>query len=148
LQGAVAVALARLEAAGVDPALVARLGAAQYRVGPLPAGILGLTWADSGRVVIGPDADGYGWYVGATAASDGPSGGLGSGAAAAVAGPSGQGLAGRMDLLTVVLHEMGHLAGRPDETGDPAGGDLMAEFLAPGVRRTQALDQVFRTATP
>jgi hypothetical protein len=53
-----------------------------------------------------------------------------------------------MDLLTVVLHEMGHLAGRPDEAGDPAGADLMAEFLAPGVRRTQALDLVFRTANP
>jgi hypothetical protein len=53
-----------------------------------------------------------------------------------------------MDLLTVVLHEMGHLAGRPDEAGDPSGGDLMAEFLAPGVRRTRALDQVFRNATP
>jgi hypothetical protein len=45
--------------------------------------------------------------------------------------------------LTAALHEMGHLAGRPDEGGDPAGGDLMAEALSAGVRHTDALDAVF-----
>ena len=44
------------------------------------------------------------------------------------------------NLLTTVLHEMGHLAGLPERDGSDG---LMAEFLAPGVRKTQALDQVF-----
>ena len=45
-----------------------------------------------------------------------------------------------MDLLTTVLHEMGHLAGLPDQdTGD----GLMADALPTGTRRTDALDQVF-----
>jgi hypothetical protein len=50
-----------------------------------------------------------------------------------------------------VLHEMGHLAGRADEAGGgredrvASAGDLMADLLAPGVRRTQALDAVFGT---
>jgi hypothetical protein len=133
LQEVVAAALARLGAAGVDPGLVGRLASAQYRVAPLPAGVLGLTqpWAD--RVLISPDAAAYGWFADATPRGD-PT--LAPGSAAA----------GRMDLLTVVLHEMGHLAGRPDRDGDPAGGDLMAEALAPGVRRTQALDAVFSRA--
>jgi hypothetical protein len=144
LQKEVAVALARLEAAGVDPALVGRLAAADYRVGPLPAGLLGLTWAGGGRVVVSPDAAGFGWYVDATPAGDGAFGARGAGGAL-VAVPGGA-AAGRMDLLTVVLHEMAHLAGRPSEGGAATGGDLMAEFLAPGVRRTQALDAVFSQA--
>ena len=42
------------------------------------------------------------------------------------------------DLLTVVLHEMGHLVGADD------GGDgLMAAVLPEGTRRTDALDAVF-----
>jgi hypothetical protein len=43
----------------------------------------------------------------------------------------------------MVLHEMGHLTGLPDVDGSGQDGNLMAEFLAPGVRKTQALDQVF-----
>jgi hypothetical protein len=52
-----------------------------------------------------------------------------------------------MDLLTVVMHEMGHLAGRPDRVGAADGDDLMADTLAPGVRRTDALDAVFSSAS-
>ncbi|HZY86740.1 MAG TPA: hypothetical protein VFE78_18040, partial [Gemmataceae bacterium] len=53
---------------------------------------------------------------------------------------------GRMDLSTAVLHEMGHLAGLPDEGAASQPGDLMADTLAPGARSTQALDQVFAQA--
>jgi hypothetical protein len=51
-----------------------------------------------------------------------------------------------VDLLTAVLHEMGHLAGLPDRDAAADSGDPMAEALAPGVRRTEALDQVFAGA--
>jgi hypothetical protein len=91
--------------------------------------------------VISPDAAGYGWYVDATSSPDRAFWGGGAGGPL-VAVPGGV-AAGRMDLLTVVLHEMAHLAGRPSEGGAATGGDLLAEFLAPGVRRTGALDQVF-----
>jgi hypothetical protein len=144
LQDVVAAALARLGAAGVDPGLVGRLASAQYLVAPLPAGVLGLTqpWAD--RVLISPDAAGYGWFTDVTPRGDKmfAPGATGSPRAEL----PGSAAAGRVDLLTVVLHEMAHLAGRPDEDGDAAGGDLMAEALAPGVRRTQALDAVFSGA--
>jgi hypothetical protein len=50
---------------------------------------------------------------------------------------------GRMDLLTAVLHEMGHLAGLPDRDGSGTAPDLMTDVLAPGVRRTEALDAAF-----
>ena len=42
---------------------------------------------------------------------------------------------GRMDLLTVVMHELGHVLGRPHEDG--AG--VMAEALPTGVRRLPGL---------
>ena len=40
-----------------------------------------------------------------------------------------------MDLLTVVMHELGHMLGLADETQAGATADLMFETLAPGVRR-------------
>jgi hypothetical protein len=46
--------------------------------------------------------------------------------------------AGKEDLLSAVLHEMGHLAGRPD-----GGTGLMGGALGVGTRDLGALDQVF-----
>jgi hypothetical protein len=137
LQGVVTAALARLQTAGVDPALVGRLASARYVAAPLPGGVLGLAqpWAD--RVLISPDTAGYGWFADAAPSSD---------AAFAAAGPGPA--AGRMDLLTTVLHEMGHLVGRGDLDASAHGQDLMADFLPAGVRRTQALDAVFAGALP
>src|SRR5262249_7844670 len=43
--------------------------------------------------------------------------------------------AGRYDLLTVVMHELMHTIGYESIPDALAGNDLMAETLAPGVRR-------------
>src|SRR5262249_23933056 len=42
---------------------------------------------------------------------------------------------GRMDLLTVVTHELGHLLGRPDLDAAFYPNDIMADSLATGMRR-------------
>jgi hypothetical protein len=128
LQAAVAQALTRLQSAGVDPALVARLGQVQYGVADLGGAYLGLTYVDANVILINANAAGYGWFTDAGPGSDG------------AFAPGGT-ASGRMDLLTTVLHEMGHVAGLDDQPG--AGNDLMAEFLAPGVRKTAVQDQVF-----
>jgi hypothetical protein len=139
LQDVVAAALARLEAAGADPGLVQSLAGARYEVAPLPAGLLGLAHPRSRRVVISPNGGGYGWFVDPTPLGDEE---FSPGAAGAgLAAVPGSAADGREDLLTVVLHELGHLAGR----GDNRGSDLMAEALPAGVRRTDALDAVFGT---
>jgi hypothetical protein len=141
LQATVTAALARLSAAGVDPGVLSALGSAEFDVGALPAGVLGEADVAGHRVTISPDAAGQGWFVDATPLQDEAfaPGGPGSPLVALPGSPA----AGKVDLLTAVLHEMGHLAGRPDvsSAGNPL--DLMADALAPGVRRTDGLDQVF-----
>jgi hypothetical protein len=141
LQGTVDAALGRLEAAGVAPVLLSQLASATYVVAPLGGAYLGLTDVVSHVVQISPNAAGYGWFVDTTPMRDEEfsPGAPGSPLVAIPGGPAG----GKMDLLTVVLHEMGHLAGRPDVGAAGHADDLMAETLAPGTRRVDALDRVF-----
>jgi hypothetical protein len=129
LRATVQAALTRLADDGVSASVLQRLGSARYEVSALPAGVLGLTSGNTVR--ISADAAGYGWFVDPTPLQDEEfSGGV------ALAGSAA---AGHEDLLTVVLHEMGHLAG----LGDDSGTDLMARVLAPGVRHTDQIDAVF-----
>jgi hypothetical protein len=146
LETTVGAALERLKQAGVDPALLAQLGSVHYEVGRLPEPVLGYTFARAHKVVIDGNADGYGWFVDSTPLADeefarDPAGEL----TALPGGPA----SGRMDLLTVVLHEMGHLAGWRDLSTSSHPDNLMDDTLAAGVRRTAALDAVFaRGASP
>jgi hypothetical protein len=133
LQAAVAGALARLSAAGVDPALVGSLAAARYDVAALPPGVLGRADVAARHVTLSADAAGYGWFVDPTPLQDEE---FAPGAPAAAL--PGSAAAGREDLLSAVLHEMGHLAGRPG-----ADSGLMAGALAAGTRDLAALDSVF-----
>jgi hypothetical protein len=119
LQSAVSAALQRLESSGAAPQLVNALAGAQFTVGQLPGSLLAVTDVAGNRVIVDADGAGQGWYVDPTPGADGD----------AIAG---------YDLLTAVLHEMGHLAGHGhDDSG------LMAESLPPGVRHADALDAVF-----
>jgi hypothetical protein len=85
-------------------------------------------------------AAGHGWFVDPTPLQDEEfRGGADGPLTAAPTGPA----AGKMDLLTAVLHELGHLAGLPDVSAATDPADLMGEQLADGDRRTAALDRVF-----
>src|SRR5207248_9027325 len=70
LQGAVQAALSRLAGAGVAPAVLQGLAAAQYAVAPLPGATLGLADVNQHRVLISADAAGYGWFVDGTPLQD------------------------------------------------------------------------------
>jgi hypothetical protein len=106
--------------------------AIQFVIAAMPAADLGMTVGT--MVWIDQNAAGHGWYTDGSpnsAAGFTDSGGR----VQAVAG----GLAsGRMDLLTVVEHELGHVLGLPDT----AGPGLMNEWLSPGTRRLPSLDLV------
>jgi hypothetical protein len=141
LQATVDAALSLLQAAGVAPALLNQLASATYVMAPVGGVYLGLTDVASHVVEISPNAAGYSWFVDATPLQNEEfhPGAPGSPLVALPGSPA----AGKIDLLTVVLHEMGHLAGRPDVNAPGHADDLMAETLAPGTRRVDALDKVF-----
>ena len=134
LAGVVQEALARLSAVGVNPTLLGQLSQATFTLAKLPPGEVGVTVG--GRITLDPTADDYGWYAGA---SDDADFARVHGVLTAKAGGAA---AGRADLLTVVLHELAHVAGRPD-AGDGPADDLMDTTLPVGVRRTDGLRSIF-----
>ena len=100
----------------------------EFIVTDLPNNLLGLA---AGHVVwIDRDAAGFGWFVDSTPDTD-EEFGLNSGEFSFLEAEAGEAAAGRMDLLTVLAHELGHLLGFEHDT-DP--GHLMSDTLAPGTR--------------
>ena len=92
------------------------------------SGIL-LGVSEGGKILIDVDGGGSGWFVDATPGRNEEFALRQGELAARRFSPA----AGRMDLLTVVEHEMGHVAGFDhDIAGD---GGLMSDALAAGVRR-------------
>ena len=104
---------------GADPAV---FGGLSVRVADLPGPYLGL--ATRNEVLIDADAAGYGWFVDQTPWED-----------SEFTQPGDQGEQGRIDLLTTVVHELGHVLGLDDL--DPVGhsDELMAAVLPTGIRR-------------
>jgi hypothetical protein len=139
LQSAVAGALARLRADGVNQNLVSLLASIQFSVGSLPFGDLALSYVNQNRVVLDPNAAGYGWFVDPTPLRDEE---FTSTSGRQVAGP-GSPAAGHMDLLTVLLHEMGHFNGWTELDPSVYADSLMALTLGADIRRTQDVDAVF-----
>jgi hypothetical protein len=92
---------------------------ASIQFADLAGDLLGLT--DGRRIWLDTDAAGRGWFVDATPRDDVEF-------ASSARGPSRR----RVDLLTVVSHELGHVLGLRDHDGDDAP---MSERLAVGRRR-------------
>jgi hypothetical protein len=137
LQPIIREAIARWTSAGLDATAVAKLTQAQFVISNLPGSYLGET--EGNRITIDNNAAGYGWFVDPTPASD----------AEFTASSSAQRLQAvdpqaidRMDLLTVVEHELGHELGLSDLAS--SANDLMSRTLSGGVRRSPtAADAVF-----
>jgi hypothetical protein len=112
-------AIAAWQAAGATPAQLATLSRTPVTIAELPTPYLGEELG--GQVWISPNADGWGWYSATLATSR-----------QAFLAKSGGPADGKMDLLSVVTHEFGHVLGLGDT---PDNQDVMGEALAPGVRR-------------
>ena len=119
----------------MNKALLAQLGSLQFPAGQLPAGYLALSDVATSQVEISADAAGYGWFVDPNPLQD-------QLFVNGVARPGSAG-ANRMDLLTVVLHEMGHFEGWTELDPSIYPDALMALTLGTGQRRTQDIDAVF-----
>jgi hypothetical protein len=118
-------AIVRWGAAGIDPARLSALRRVTVGIAEFPRPWLGMAFP--GAIWIDQNAAGYGWYIDPTPADD-----------REFPAAPGSPAYGKVDLLTVVEHELGHMLGFPDTTGD----GLMGEFLPTGVRRVPALDPV------
>jgi hypothetical protein len=118
-----AEAVRRWVAAGATPAQAALLSRVRYQIvdfGAAPE----LGWARAGGAVVELDDDGAGrgWFVDPTPADDAEFG----------RSPA----PGGYDLLTVVMHELGHVLGRDDLGPGSDPDDLMAAALPTGTRRS------------
>jgi hypothetical protein len=106
LAAAVDEAIERWSASGLSRRELARLNRVTSEIADLPDGQLGA--AAGTRIQIDPTAAGWGWFVDSNHTA---------------------GAQSRIDLLTVVVHELGHALGRGHAPG------VMAATLPTGVRR-------------
>jgi len=123
-------AVQRWEESGeVTHAELTRLDNVTFRIADLPGLALGQAVEDV--ILIDEDAAEYGWYVDETPADD-LEFGLKLSELELMATSTSVAF-GRMDLLTVVMHELGHVLGYEDL--DPNAGVLMSGTLDAGTRR-------------
>jgi hypothetical protein len=122
-------AIARWVAVGLDAEAEARLRNVQVTIEELPDAQLG--HAGSECISIDSTAAGHGWFIDRTPALDEEF--IRSGASEELTAIDPQAV-DRIDLQTVVEHELGHIAGFDDLDG--IVGNLMANSLAAGIRRT------------
>jgi glucose/arabinose dehydrogenase len=111
-------AQARWQRAGLDAGQLATLKGIDIRIADLGGAFLGL--ASGHTIWLDDNAAGWGWFVDPTPHDD---------SEFTTAGDQGE--QGKMDLLTTVMHEMGHVLGL-----DHNGEGVMLEALATGTRRT------------
>ena len=122
VEALVPAAVARWQEAGIAPDRLAALAAQRILVVDLPPGELG--WQEGNTIAIDADASGYGWFVDATPSSD----------SEFAPGAPNSPARGRVNLLTVLMHEMGHVLGYSEDSD--AANTVMSEDLPVGVRRS------------
>ncbi len=124
----------RWQQAGVDDeTLAARLSDLHFVIANLPGSQLGGS-LDDGTIVIDVNAAGYGWFIDTTPDDDDEFARIVSiSQRQSTRGKA----AGHADLLTVVLHEIGHLLGLDHEHAARSGDatNLMHDTIGLGVRR-------------
>ena len=103
-------AIARWESRGLSLHQSALLRTVDIRIADLPTGLLGQTVGNT--IYVDSTADGHGWFVDPSP-SDDVEFTAAPGTASLVAPPGGA-PAGHMDLLTVLMHEFGHVLGADD----------------------------------
>ena len=160
LNSTVAVAIQRWETTGLSKEQAAILHKLRFEVVDLPD--LRLGEADGNHIRVDNNAGGNGWFIDADAQSDAlfaVAGGADPGRTTNKTGVNDPGYntrlytdpasapAGRIDLLTAIMHEMGHALGLDDSYLEQDRDSLMYGYLTKGERRLPAKDQA-RGATP
>ncbi len=121
----VAAALARYEAAGLNEQALGQLAEVVFGLGELSGQQLGLH--QGGTILIDTNAAGRGWFIDPTPETDEEFAANGNAIALEAQG--------RVDLLSVVLHELGHHLGLPDLYAENEAGELMSATIRAGHRQ-------------
>jgi hypothetical protein len=126
-------AIAAWEAHGIGDDRLAALRAVDVRFIDLPGNELGAAGSDV--IYLDRDAAGFGWFVDPTPRQNDEFTSTADGTSLiAVDGPA----AGRIDLLSVLLHEMGHTLGLDHTDSQHESVGPMAPILGQGLRRLPA----------
>ena len=121
----VELAISQWQAAGLDAPRLAALRQVHLAIVDLPGLQLGRATRDT--ITLDVNAAGYDWSHDWSVAS---------------ASSGCDEVASRMDLLTAVLHELGHVAGLEDQYGELDSADVMSGWLLPGTHRSPTLADV------
>jgi len=125
-------AKARWNAGGLTAEQAAALASVHFTIADLEGATIGLT--DGTSVLIDRTAAGYGWFIDVTP-QDNAEFHFVNGLSQWIADGHSDAF-GQMDLLTTVLHELGHVLGYDDQSAmRPNTATLMTEALPLGVRR-------------
>ena len=123
LQPIVDAGILRWQQMGIDANQLSHLHAIDVSFAELDGAYLALTTANTIR--LDANAAGFGWYIDSTPLDDSEFRGQ----------PSASSDQQSMDLLTVVMHEMGHVLGLDDVWEDSLAEDIMFARLQAGHRR-------------
>ena len=146
LRTIVSAAIGRWAAILTDAALVQKMQHVKVEFDVnhlLPDQWLGGTYTDIGVIKINVTALGMGWYVDQTPFADEEFAGQ---QATTDLAASSSTASGHYDLLTLVMHEFGHIIGLHD-VDSRATHQLMTETIDPSIRRLVANNQLAAVAT-
>jgi hypothetical protein len=129
LSSLVDAAIQRWIDAGASPEQVAVMRS--VKVGLMDMAGIYVGSAETGTINIDTDGAGKGWFVDSTPGDDSEYSGSGTSLAAIPGGAAG----GKIDLLTVLMHELGHQIGLSDDYNRNDASDLMYGYVNIGERR-------------
>ena len=132
LDSMVEAAIQRWIDAGASAAQVAAMRAVDFSVVDMAGIYVGAS--TNGVIQIDSDGAGLGWFVDSTPGDDGEFSGSGTRLTAEAGGAA----EGRLDLLTVLMHELGHQIGLGDHYDRDDTDDLMFGYANVGERRLPA----------
>src|SRR5439155_24391647 len=140
----VAAAILRWSATGLTQQQIATLQSVKFEAGDLSGSYLGEA-AGGIRILADRDAVGKGWFVDANPSSDSTF--IHATSATRLYADPRNAPAGHIDLLTAIMHEMGHKLGLDDSYAETDRDNLMYGYLTVGERRIPSRGQAI-TATP
>ena len=132
LSSLVDAAIQRWVDAGATQAQIEAMRAVRFGVVDMAGFYVGTS--EHGVINIDVDGAGFGWFVDSTPGEDSEFNGSGT----RLAADSGGAADGRLDLLTVLMHELGHQIGLDDEYVTSSGDDVMFGYMKVGERRLPA----------